>query len=406
VPGQTTVPLPPAAAGTYHGWTSGGAGHGMADGSFGAWRGSPVTIIGTWNDTDAGTQTKLPTLTGEYSSWTGDLDIAVGGTVLGSDESYEAAANGAYQARWTEMAQTLQRIRGDKPGITYVRPFHEFNGNWYRNWQVTPGNVSAYQSAFRRMAATIRTNCPRCRIVWSPNNGTSRGSAAPQQAYPGDDVVDVIGVDSYNANGNTVVTSARAWNDYAHATQDGAPVGVEMWRRFAEQHGKPMSLSEWGLNSAYGGGDNPAYIEGMHSWISAHAARPGDPAVAGRIVYDVYFNIAMGGNKGFLIKDGPNAQASAAYRRLRWGNASDTPVSAAAAPSVAVTSAGAPPAAVTSAAPADQAVAPSSAVAPAGPTGAPPPARAGVSAPPLVTARPVAPAVAGLLASVTVPAAD
>jgi Glycosyl hydrolase family 26 len=334
VPGQPTaappVTLPSAAAGQFHGWTSGAAGEGMADGSFGSWRGSPVTIVGTWNDTDAATQTKLPTLTGEYASWPGDLDIAVGGTVLGSGESYEAAASGAYQARWTEMAQTLQRIRGDKPGITYVRPFHEFNGDWYRNWQVTPANLAAYQSAFRRMAQTIRTNCPRCMIVWSPNNGTSGGSASPREAYPGDDVVDVVGVDSYNANGNTVVTSARAWNDYANATRDGAPVGVEMWRQFAEQHGKPMSLSEWGLNSASGGGDNPEYIRGMHDWIEAHAARPGDPVVAGRVVYDVYFNIAMGGNRGFLIKDGPNGQASSVYRSLRWGNATDGPAPAAA----------------------------------------------------------------------------
>jgi hypothetical protein len=304
----------------FHGWASGASGDRVVDGSFGAWRGSPVTATGTWDDNSAAAQSTLPTLTGPLANWAGDLDIAVGGTVLGSGESYAQAAAGAYQNRWAELAQTLQRLRGDKPGITYVRPFHEFNGNWYKEWQVTPDNVADYRAAFRRLAQTVTATCSRCKIVWSPNNGTSSGSASPIDAYPGDDVVDVIGIDSYNANGNTVVTDAQAWTTYATTTRNGIPVGVEMWRQFAQSHGKPLSLPEWGLNSGSGGGDNPAYIQGMHDWISEHAAQPGNPDVAGKVVYDVYFNIAMGGNTGFLIKDGPNANAARTYLSLTWGN--------------------------------------------------------------------------------------
>jgi hypothetical protein len=279
-----------------------------------------VTATGTWNDSSAAAQETLPTLTGELARWRGDLDLAVGGTVLGSGESYSAAASGAYQARWTAMAQTIQRVRGSMPGITYVRPFHEFNGTWYAAWQVTPSRVAEYKTAFRRMATTVRAACPRCKIVWSPNNGTSSGSASPIDAYPGDDVVDVVGIDSYNANGNPVVTSASAWAAYANATSAGIPVGVEAWRQFALSRGKPLSLPEWGLNHGAGGGDNPAYIQGMHDWITEHAARPGDPDVAGKIVYDVYFNVASGGDTGFLIKGGTNPQAAALYSRLTWGN--------------------------------------------------------------------------------------
>jgi acetyl esterase/lipase len=304
----------------FHGWSSGASGDGVAMGSFESWRGSPVTMAGTWNDSDAASQTDLPTLASEFKNWNGDLDVAVGGTVLGSGESYAEAAKGAYLDRWTAMAKNLQSLRGDKAGTTFARPFHEFNGDWYANWRVTPGNVADYQKAFRLMAQTIRANCPRCKVVWSPNNGTSSGSASPLDAYPGDAYVDVIGVDSYNANGATVVTSPQTWQEYADATNGPNPVGPEAWRKFAESRGKPISFPEWGLNSGGGGGDDPAYIQGMHDWMAEHAAKPGETNLGGKVVYDVYFNIAMGGNDGFLIKDGPNPQAARAYTTLAWGN--------------------------------------------------------------------------------------
>ena len=314
------------------GWTSGASGNGVADGSFAAWRGSAVTVAGTWDDGDASVQRDLPTLK-DFSGWTGDLDVAVGGTVLDSGESYAQAAQGAYVDRWTAMAQNLQAARGTSPGTTYVRPFHEFNGDWYKGWFVTPQNVQDYQKAFRLMAQTIRAACPQCKIVWSPNNGSSSGAAPIAEAYPGDEWVDVIGVDSYNANGNVIVTNDQTWTEYANATDGTNPVGPEAWRQFAQQHGKPISFPEWGLNHGSGGGDNPAYVQHMHDWMAEHAAAPGDGDVAGKVVYDVYFNVAPDGNTGFLIKDGPNPLSAQAYTSVRWGNTDGAaPAPAGAAP--------------------------------------------------------------------------
>jgi len=304
----------------------------VADGSFAAWRGSAVTVAGTWDDGDASVQRDLPTLK-DFSGWTGDLDVAVGGTVLDSGESYAQAAQGAYVDRWTAMAQNLQAARGTSPGTTYVRPFHEFNGDWYKGWFVTPQNVQDYQKAFRLMAQTIRAACPQCKIVWSPNNGSSSGAAPIAEAYPGDEWVDVIGVDSYNANGNVIVTNDQTWTEYANATDGTNPVGPEAWRQFAQQHGKPISFPEWGLNHGSGGGDNPAYVQHMHDWMAEHAAAPGDGDVAGKVVYDVYFNVAPDGNTGFLIKDGPNPLSAQAYTSVRWGNTDGAaPAPAGAAP--------------------------------------------------------------------------
>jgi beta-mannanase len=303
------------------GWSSGASGQGVKDNSFSQWRGSPVTIAGTWADTKAEIQESLPSLSEEFKDWSGDIDIAVGGTELHSDESYSKAAQGAYLNRWTTMAQNLQRYRGNAQGTTYVRPFHEFNGDWYENWFVTPENVEDYKKSFRLITQTIRQHCQGCAISWSPNNGSSQGAASIDSAYPGDDVVDVVSIDSYNANGNPIVTDQASWDKYATDTKGNDPVGVEAWRQFAERHGKPIAFSEWGLNPDGGGGDNPEYIKRMNAWMTEHAARPGDTSLAGKVLYDVYFNVRHGGKDGFLIKDGPNKNSGQVYTGLRWGTA-------------------------------------------------------------------------------------
>lgn len=81
-----------------------------------------------------------------------------------------------------------------------------------------------------------------------------------------------------------------------------------------------MAFPEWALRHEEGGGDDVEFIRGMHEFMSAHAAHPGDSDVAGKVIYDVYFNIAMDSDQ-FLIMNGPNVKASAQYRRLHWGTA-------------------------------------------------------------------------------------
>jgi hypothetical protein len=319
--GQVQMPWTPQklAAAVQRGWSSGASGSGVKDGSFGSWRGSPVGIIGTWADTTAEVQTNVKAVD-ELQGWDGDVDLAVGGTAVDEEaETYAKAAAGEYRDRWVTMARKIEQARGQAQGTTYVRPWHEFNGDWYDNWQVTRENAEDYKKAFRLMAGVLRENCPSCVIVWSPNNGSSKGSASIDESYPGEDVVDVISVDSYNANGNPIVTDQASWDEYANATEGSDPVGVEAWRTFAERHGKPIGFSEWGLNPGGGGGDNPEYIKRMNAWMTDHAATPGEVTGAGKVLYDVYFNVNHGGTDRFKIKDGPNVESGKVYQSLKWG---------------------------------------------------------------------------------------
>lgn len=81
----------------------------------------------------------------------------------------------------------------------YLRFAQEMNGTWYP-WSIgVDGNTSAeYRAAFRRVRTIIGgEGASNVSFVWAPNvmtEGTSNFSGC----YPGDDVVDCLGLDGYN----------------------------------------------------------------------------------------------------------------------------------------------------------------------------------------------------------------
>ena len=83
--------------------------------------------------------------------------------------------------------------------------------------------------------------------------------------YPGDQYVDIIGLDAYDAG----VTAQR--NRFLRLWS--RPGGIRSLTEFATLHDKPMSLPEWGLvprGAAEGGGDDPAYVIGIAHLIQTH----------------------------------------------------------------------------------------------------------------------------------------
>jgi hypothetical protein len=87
--------------------------------------------------------------------------------------------------------------------------------------------------------------------------------------YPGDDVVDIIGIDVYDSGiSDPTLSPAQRWEQLS-----SEPDGLDTVAAFAQEHGKPMSIPEWGLIPVgpYGGGaDDPAYVAGIGSFIADH----------------------------------------------------------------------------------------------------------------------------------------
>ena len=186
--------------------------------------------------------------------------LAVGVPLFPDDGSLAAAAAGTDDARWEELGRLIASRYPD----AWMRPGWEMNiPNW--PWAATPENVEQYKAAFRRAATALRRGGPGLRIVFNPNEG--RGASLPDAhlAYPGDDVVDVIGIDAYDWY---PAYDAGGWEE--HRTKDQ---GWDFWADFARSRGKKFAVPEWGVmtGSPESGGDNPTYIRSVLEWMGAHA---------------------------------------------------------------------------------------------------------------------------------------
>lgn len=271
-------------------WLSGASGNGFADGTFGKWRGRANEIAGTWCDNSIDDQVNLwSTAPGlELDGWGAPIDIAVGAIYKAEGETWQQAAAGAYDARWSQSLNTLKSRRSGK-GTSYIRFAHEFNGDWWpHRWMVTGAEAADFVTAWRRFRALQQEIFPESRLVWCPNDGTSGANNLDvREAWPGDDQVDVVGVDSYNWW--PFVTNADEFEAKIVMTDsNGGPHGLETWRQFAEQKGLPLAISEWASNaidSGGGGGDAPGYMEAFHAWLTAHGGTG-----PGQILYEVIFN--------------------------------------------------------------------------------------------------------------------
>ncbi len=283
------------------------------DGSFAAWRGRPVDIVGTWDDATYARQTELRTIApgGDWGGWQGAIDLAIGGIFKEEKgDSWAEAARGTYDGRWRDVLKRIRSYREGR-GTTYIRFAHEFNGNWWPHlWMVADDEVGDFKAAWRRFYKLKQEVFPASKLVWCPNDGTSSGIEDIRDAYPGSDVVDVIGIDTYN-QWPFVANADQFLRKWTGTYDNGAPLGPESWRQFAAAQGRPLAIGEWSSQAIAGdggGGDSPAYVKGMHDWLQAHGGRS-----AGQIEYEVLFN--MWDNFG-IWPDTRQPKAAQTYRDL------------------------------------------------------------------------------------------
>lgn len=278
-PTSGTVDPPPVSTGN---WLSGSS---MDDrDTIGAWRGRAVEITAMWADSDASNQINMWPIqpgVGDLTGWTGAMDIAIG--AIFSGESWASAATGAYDSRWTQCLTNMSSWRAGR--TTFIRFAHELNGTWYP-WSVNGGNVAAFKTAWARFYALKQSIIPAAKLVFNVNYESTGGYAWPNM-WPGDQYVDVLGVDYYN-RAAVVVTSSADWTAKLNVSTSvggtSEPRGLGAYRQWAQDHGKPLGLGEWAPDSA-GGGDNAAFVTGLLTYCQSNAG-PG----SGQIVYEILFN--------------------------------------------------------------------------------------------------------------------
>ncbi|MDO5627638.1 MAG: hypothetical protein Q4G43_04880 [Mobilicoccus sp.] len=143
----------------------------------------------------------------------------------------EEIAGGSYDQRWA----TLGRLVARPDSQVVVRP-------------VVPADADPAQAkaAFRRAAAALQS--AGVLVEWSAAPGFDM-TRLPE-AWPGPDVVDVVGVEI---------------GVEAFPRQVGGPGGLADWRTWATSHRKRLAV-HWDLENA-----DPLYVQQMASWLDVAA---------------------------------------------------------------------------------------------------------------------------------------
>ncbi len=201
-------------------------------------------------------------------------------------------ARGDYDAHFAKVAEALI-ANGQADAV--IRIGWEFNHGWF-TWRAA-ADPAAWVIYWRRIVTAMRAvPGARFRFDWCP--GWSKGQIAPPEVYPGDEYVDIIGMDVYNSSWHPVTPEQR-WQSKLNA-----PFGLKWQKEFALAHGKPMSYPEWGTGTrpdGHGAGDDAHFIRQMAAWIDAAP-----------VAYHNYWDFRAP-DYDARLSDGSKPQAAAAF---------------------------------------------------------------------------------------------
>ncbi|MFE2937539.1 glycoside hydrolase family 26 protein [Streptomyces sp. NPDC059255] len=159
-------------------------------------------------------------------------------------------AAGRYDGHFRTLARRLVAL--GVPDTVIVLGW-EMNGNTYTH-RCGP-DPEAWKAYWNRIVTAMReVPGQKFRFDFAPNRG--RDDIPWTRCYPGDDVVDIVGMDSYDQ------PPGRTFDE--QVTED---YGLQQHVDFAAAHGKVVSYPEWGL---FRNGDNPEYMRRMLQWIDTY----------------------------------------------------------------------------------------------------------------------------------------
>jgi hypothetical protein len=179
--------------------------------------------------------------------------------------SLQEVAVGQRDAEFEEAART----------ISTAQPRAILRIGWEMNVQsmawFAKDQSNDYIEAFRRVVGIFRRYSTDFKYDWCPGWGVQDSPA--DRTYPGDDVVDYVGLDVYDFKFEG--SPAERWNQFYLR----APFGLHWHKEFSARHGKLMSYPEWGVGNF---GDNPYFVQQMYGWFVENESN---------IAYAAYFNV-------------------------------------------------------------------------------------------------------------------
>ena len=144
-----------------------------------------------------------------------------------------------YKAKLDKIADVFNNLKGTDNKVIPVifRPFHEFDGNWFW-WGSAYCTPEQYKQAWQFTVQYLRDtkNVHNVLYAFSPDNSYTT-EANYLSRYPGDDYIDVLGMDNYGdfaiGASNGIVTAnnkLKMVSDIAHAKVKVAAMTETGWQ--------------------------------------------------------------------------------------------------------------------------------------------------------------------------------
>ena len=148
------------------------------------------------------------------------------------------AASGAFDFYYAEWSRRLQAT-GRTDYIVRIGWECNHTFPWFAG--ADPAN---YILTHRRIVDFIRLYNPTVTIEWcNTKKGKQAGSVL--NLYPGNDWVDIIGVDYYDVS--PPLNDQATWDKQYMRLYQGGPWGIGAWLEFAKANGKLFACAEWGI---------------------------------------------------------------------------------------------------------------------------------------------------------------
>ena len=198
------------------------------------------------------------------------------------------AAKGTYDDRYRRAARLIADSYPKQKQI-HIRVGWEFNGPW-KPWGAI-GKEKTFVGAYRHFVTAFRSQSDRFFFEWTPNIGSKEGN--PEHGYPGDEYVDIIGMDFYYNTAWHHTDNKAAW-DY----MVNQPYGLKWHQQFAALHKKQTAYSEWGFMND----GSSEFVKIAAAWFREH-----------KVVFQNYWN----SNSNFRgkLSDNQFPRAGAAYKQ-------------------------------------------------------------------------------------------
>jgi len=294
-------------------WASGDMASGERVEAFGEWRGTAVDAITMYPSNE--TWEKIRTSEWHIATFdASDAVLSYGLPLLpvNSGDTLADVANGKQDGVFREVADLLV---AHGRGNSIVRLGWEANGAWFP-WNATVNTADDYKAAYRNVVGVMKEQAPDLIFDFDIGCGVSlRGQENRLDAlttlYPGDDVVDLIGCDTYDWH-HTTVTDEASWES---AQRPKNSPGIADVADFAKSRGKGLSYPEWGVASEEEGGmgDNPFFITKMRGFFEDHADI---------LVLEAYFSEPDTSLANSIWDPVQMPLSSEEYRRL-WGDSGE-----------------------------------------------------------------------------------